>query len=111
MSTQSISLLTLTVIATAGLAANRFTTGLGAYPVAGAGALGTTRSDAQVDDAVPVDVIGTATVDVSAAVAKDQLIEVAADGKGVPLNAGVAVARALHSADADSTVEVLLITN
>jgi hypothetical protein len=111
MSNQSISVLALTVVATAALVPHRFVTGLGAYPTAAAGCLGVARSEAAIGDALPVDVIGTAMVEVSAAVAKDQLIQVGADGKGVPLAAGVKVARALFAADADTSFEVLLITN
>lgn len=112
MSRQNISLLCLPVLATAIVAAERFTTGAGAQSAAAGRALGVSRSGAAIGERYPVDVIGTAIVTAGAAIAADALIEVGADGKAVTKAAGVAVARALEAATADGDkIEVLLIQN
>ncbi|WP_027670082.1 capsid cement protein [Rheinheimera baltica] len=109
---QKISLLTLTVIATAALTAERFVTGAGVTSTAAGNSLGVTRSDAAVGEAAPVDVIGTAVVVAGGAVAVDGLVEVGADGKAVAKTAGVTVGRALTAAAVDGDrIEVLLIPN
>lgn len=109
----NISLLTLTVAAAGALAANRFVTQAGAYPSAGAAAFGVTRtSAAAAGDLVPVDVQGTAIVEVgTGGVTKDTALMAAADGTVVPL-AGLSkspVARAMETAAAGALIEVLLV--
>ena len=62
MPSGNISLLTLTVTASATVAASRFVTQDGAYPSAGAKGHGVTRSSGVTGDLIPVDVLGTAIV-------------------------------------------------
>lgn len=114
MSQQSISLLALAVVATAALTSRRFVTGGGAVATAAGNALGVARSDGAIGDRVPVDVIGTAVVEASAAIAANAAIEVAADGKAVTATTGEVVARAAPGATAAAAgdfLEVILITN
>lgn len=107
---QNISLLSLIVIATAALEANRFASLSGAYPTAKGPAFGVTRSSAAVGASVSVDVLGSAVVTASAAIAKGAYIQVAANGKAVTQTDGAAVGIALEAASADgATFEALLI--
>jgi hypothetical protein len=109
---QKIPLLTLTAIATAILAAERFTTAAGAYPAAAANAFGVTNTNAAIGDRVAVDVIGTTVVTAGAPITAGAYLQVGADGKAVPRVAGVTVAQALQAASADGDrIEVLLISN
>lgn len=111
----NFSLMTLTVAAAGALAANRFVTQAGAYPSAGAAAFGVTRtSAAAAGDLVPVDVMGTATVEVGAGgVTKDAALMLDATGRVVALNGNekAPVARAMGAASEGDLVEVLLIPN
>lgn len=112
MSRQKIPLLSLAVVATAAITANRFVAPTGVHATAAGRALGVATEDAAIGDAVAVDVIGTTTVEASAAIAAGAQIEVAANGKAATLDAGVAVGRALEAAGADGDmIEVLLIVN
>ncbi|MDP2431272.1 MAG: DUF2190 family protein [Pseudomonadota bacterium] len=112
MSAQSIALLTLSLTASATLAANRFTTHAGAVPAAGANVAGVARSSAASGDLVSVDVLGTAVVEASAAIALGAAIESTNTGKAVTKSTGATVARALQAASADGDlIEVLLIAN
>lgn len=112
MSAQSISLLTLSLTAAAALTANRFVTHAGAVPAAGANVAGVNRSTVASGAITPVDVIGTAVVEASAAIALGAAIETTATGKAVTKTTGATVARALQAAAADGDlIEVLLIAN
>jgi hypothetical protein len=106
-------LLTLSIAAAGVLAANRFITQAGAYPAAGAAAIGVTRtSAAAAGDLVPTDVLGTTTVETGAAITKDAALMVDATGRVVPLTVGSKspVARALAPAGAAGEfIEVLLV--
>lgn len=109
----NISLLTLSVLASATVAADRFITTGGAHPSAGGLPLGVTRSAGESGDMVPVDVMGTAIVTAGAAIALDAAIAVGTDGKAITHDADGdkhAVGRALSAATGDGdTLEVLLI--
>lgn len=109
---QKISLLALSILATAALTAERFVTAGGAVAGAAGNAVGVAGTDAAIGDLCPVDVLGTAVVTAGAAIAKNASIEVGAAGKGVTLAAGKKVAIALEAAAADGDrIEVLLIPN
>lgn len=112
MSAQKIALLTLTASATAAITQNRFV-GFDGAPAAAAGnAMGAAVNDAVIGDDFGVDVIGTTVIEAGGAIAEGAQIEVGADAKGVTLDAGVTVARALQEAAADGDlIEVLLIVN
>jgi hypothetical protein len=110
--TQKISLLTLTVAATAALAAERFVTVAGAYPAAKANALGVTTTQAASGEPVGVDVAGTAVATAGAAITKGASLQVGTDGKVVTKTDGVTVGVALQAASADGDrLEVLLVPN
>lgn len=109
----NIAILTLTVTAGGVLTANRFVTGAGAAPAANGRALGVTRTSATASgDLVPVDVLGTALVEASAAIAADAIVATTNDGRAVTYSTGVTVGRALTAASAaGQLIEVLLIAN
>lgn len=115
MSQASISLLALTVIASAAVAANRLVTQAGAYPEAAGGlAFGVTRSDGAIGDPIPVDVHGTAIVETGGAINADTPVMVEAlTGKVIAHDLDGdkhAVGRAIgSSAGAGQFIEILLI--
>lgn len=113
MSKANMSLMTLSVIATAALTANRLVTVAGGYPAAGGLPLGVTRSDGAVSDLIPVDVLGTATVEAGAAINADVPLMVTATGKVIPHDGDGdkhAIGRSLEAATGDgSVIEILLI--
>jgi hypothetical protein len=110
MGTQNISLLTLTVLATAVLTAERFVTQAGAVAAAAGPAFGVARAPAAIGERAPVDVIGTAIVTAGGAIASGAYIDVGAAGKAITHAAGKIVAQALEAAAADGDrIEVLLI--
>ncbi len=107
----NISSLTLTIAAAGALAAARFVTQAGAYPAAGAAAIGVTRSSAAAaGDLVPVDVSGTGEAESGAAFAKDVPLMVDATGRVVAHTAtNKAVGRSMKAATgAGEIVEVFL---
>ena len=108
----SISLLTLTVIATAAVAGCRCVTQAGTYAAAGGVVYGVTRTPGNVGDPIPVDILGTTIVEAGAAITKDAALMVDATGRVVPLSgAGKSpVARAQEAATAAGEfIEVLLV--
>lgn len=113
MSRQAISLLPLTITASATLTADRFVTFAGAVPSADANVLGVVRQAAVSGDKVTVDVLGTAIVEAGAAVTAGDTLKVTNTGKVIPwATSGAKVALALQSASGDGKfIEVLLIPN
>lgn len=107
------SLLTLTIAAAAALSANRFVTAGGAVPSANGNAVGVTRTSAgAAGDLVPVDAVGTAMVEASAAISAGAAVATTNDGRAVTFSTGVTVGRALTAATAaGQLIEVLLIQN
>lgn len=109
MPSGNLSLLTLTVVATATVASDRFLTAAGAYPAAAAKALGVARAGGDTGALLPVDVMGTGIAEAGGAFAKDAALELDATGRVVVKTTGVGVARALEAATAAGAfVEVLL---
>lgn len=106
-------LLTLTITAAAALSANRFVTAVGAVPAAKARCVGVTRTSAGASgDLVPVDVLGTAMVEVGVGgVAAGANVETDNTGKAVAFTDGAKLGTALAAASAGQLVEVLLIPN
>ena len=103
-------LLPLTASATAAVTKNRFVGYGGAHAVAAGAALGVSRTGAALGEDFTVDVLGTALVEASGAIAAGGAVEVGATGKAAALAAGVTVARALSAAAADGNlIEVVLI--
>ena len=108
----NISVLTISLVATAVLLANRFTTAVGAVSGAAGNAIGVSRSGAAIGDLVPVDVLGTTQVEASAAITAGVAVASTSDGRAVTYSTGVAVGRALTGATAaGQLIEVLLIPN
>lgn len=107
----NISSLTLTIAAAGALAAARFVTQAGAYPAAGAAAIGVTRSSAAAaGDLVPVDVSGTGEAESGAAFAKDVPLMLDATGRVIAwTTTNKAVGRSMQaSTGAGQIVEVFL---
>ena len=113
MSRQSTPILTLSVIATADLAACRFVTAPGAVPAAGASAFGVGRAAASIGQRTPVDVLGTSVVETGGAIAANAFVETDASGRAVTKSAGVTLGRLVPGESASAAgqfVEVLLLT-
>lgn len=111
---QSISILTLSMIASGALTANRFVGTDNATAVAAGNTYGVTRTDGADGEIVPVDVLGTTLVEAGGVIAPGGAIEVGTGGKAVAKAAGVTVARLApgQAAAADGKlVEVVLIQN
>ena len=113
MSTSSISLLTLTLAATAAITANRFVTPLGGQAVADANTLGVASTAAAIGERFPVDVRGTTTVEAGAAVAVGATVKSDASGRAITwVTSGAKVGIALEAATAAGQfIEVLLVDN
>lgn len=109
---QHRAILTLTLLATATLTANRFADYDGGLPSDGGNAMGVVRHNGVSGENVAVIVQGTAPVEVSGAISKGDLVEVGADGRIETQSAGVSVGRALEaSTAAGQVIEVLLLPN
>ncbi|MDD5297657.1 MAG: DUF2190 family protein [Rhodocyclaceae bacterium] len=90
----STPILTLTVVATGAIAAQRFVGPTGAVAAAAGNALGVSRYlSAQAGDKIPVDTLGTAYVEAGAAIAAGALVESDSVGRAITRNAGVALGR------------------
>lgn len=109
---QNISILSLTVVATAAITTNTLVTIGGAVAAAAGTALGVADTAAAIGQAVSVSVVGTALVTAGAAIAAGAAVEVGAAGSAVTRVTGVTVGRALSAAAAaGDLVEILLIAN
>jgi hypothetical protein len=113
MSTQSISLLTLTLALTATVSAGRFVTVAGIQTGAGLNSIGVSRSAGVSGDKIAVDALGTATVEAGAAVAAGDSLKADATGRGITwATSGAKIGIALEAASAAGQfIEVLLIPN
>ena len=108
----SISILSLTLSAVGTVEAGRFVGFNGARSLAGAAGLGVSRSEAADGEMYTADIIGTSLVLSGAPVLLGAALESDATGRAIPLDAGVARARALQpAAAAGQYIEVLLITH
>ena len=107
----SIPLLVLNVVAGGALATARGVTAAGAYPTAGAGIRGVTRTSAGASgDLVPLTVIGTEIMEAGGTVTKDAAQMIDATGKVLNWTAtNVVVGYALNAAASGGMVEVLLV--
>lgn len=112
MSQNYSPVLSLPLKLTAAVAEYTFVDLSGATAPAAAYALGIADQAGAIGDVVKTQVLGTSRMKAGAAIAKGALIEVGANGKGVPKAAGIAVARAMEAAAGpDSVIEVLLLPN
>ncbi|WP_241085740.1 DUF2190 family protein [Candidatus Vondammii sp. HM_W22] len=90
---QSIPLLTLTVIAAGALTANRFVGHDSDVAAAAGNTLGVARNAATIGDSAAVDILGTAIVEASDAIAAGASIEVDATARAVTRSSGVTIGR------------------
>jgi hypothetical protein len=108
-------LLTLTIVATAALTAQRFVTAAGAQTGAGGNAIGVARYSGAIGDKVPCDVLGTTYVEAGAAIAAGALVASDASGRAITWASGVALGRVVPSdpgaTAAGQFVEILQIPN
>lgn len=114
MPSGNLPILTLTVIAAAALAANRFVKQDGSYPAAGGLAYGVTRTGAEAaGEPVPTDIQGTAIVECGGTIAVDDQIMADATGRAVKATVGskFVLARAMEAGASGGFIEVLLIPN
>jgi hypothetical protein len=112
MSRQGISILKLTIIATAALTEGRAVTVAGAVPAAAATCLGFADATSAIGEAVNVNVLGTTPAEAGAAIAAGAALELDASGRVITKAAGVTVGRALEAAGAlGAFIEIVLIPN
>lgn len=108
----NISTLTLSIKASATLAANRGVTVAGAVPAAGANVIGFTRTAAASGDLVPTDADGTVLAEAGAAISAGAALEVDNQGRVITKNTGATVGRALAAAGAaGDVIEIRFIAN
>jgi len=105
--------LTLSVAAAALVLANRAVNQDGNYSTAAGNSFGATTEDAPaIGSQVGVDMLGTTIVEAGAAIAKDALLQVGANGQYITRVAGVIVGRAMQAAGAaGDKLEAVLIPN
>jgi len=111
MSSQFLSLLGLTRIASGAVSAQRFVGHDNAVATAAGNTLGISRTAAADGAEMLVDVIGTAVVVAEGAVSEGAALEVGTAGAATVKTAGITVARALEDAADGEPFEVLLIAN
>jgi hypothetical protein len=113
MSQQFLSLLALPAILSATVTANRFVTPAYAQAGADVNTLGVARTGGVLNDKVTVDVLGTACLEVGAAVTAGTTVKSDALGRAIPwVTSGAKVGIALEAATAAGQfIEVLLIPN
>lgn len=111
MSFNSKPIVTLTIAATGTITAHRFVTPAGAQAGADANAIGVARSSAVSGDRLPVDSLGTATVESGAAVTLGATVKIDAQGRAIPwVTSGARVGIALEAATAAGQfIEVFLL--
>jgi hypothetical protein len=113
MSRQSTPLLTLSLVASGAVAANRFVTPLNALAGAGANSIGVNRAAAADTERMAVDALGTTTITSGAAFSAGDTLKSDGSGKAITwVTSGAKIAIALEAATgADQLIEVLLIPN
>lgn len=114
MSDQSRPVLTLTVTAAGAIGAHRFVTAAGAQAGADANAIGVARTAAAAaGDRIPVDVLGTASVEAGAAITAGATVKADAQGRAIAwATSGARLGVALEAATAaGQLIEVLLVPN
>lgn len=112
MAAAATKILTLSVVATAALSANRAVTAAGAVPAAGTRCLGFTDFPAAINERVSVGAMGTVVAEAGAAFAVGAALELDASGRVITKASGVAVGHALAAATgAGQLIEILVIPN
>lgn len=111
---QSLKLLTLSVVATTVVLANRFIGLTGTYAAAAGNAYGVSESAAAIGERFPVTGDGTAVVETGGAIAAGAAVESDATGRAVTKAAGIALGRLAPgevATGAGQFVEIILIPN
>lgn len=104
------SVLTLPVLATEAIQADRFVTPTGAVPAAGANCLGVALHAALAGEYFAADVLAVSYVTAGAAIANGAAVQTDASGRAITRTSGAVLGRALSSAaTAGDRVKVLLI--
>ncbi len=113
MSRQSRPILSLTILAAGVIVGDRFVTPGNVQAGAGANTLGVAKNSCASGERVAVDVLGTATLEVGAAVAAGATVASDASGRAITwATSGAKVGVALEAATAaGQVIEVLLIPN
>lgn len=113
MSQNSIAILTLSLVSAGAIAANRFVTPGVAQAGNQVNTLGVSRVAAVgAGERIPVDALGTTTIEAGAAVAVGATIQSDANGRGITWAAGAKVAIALEAAGAlGDLIEIMLVPN
>lgn len=114
MSRQSTPILTLNLTLTGTVVAERFVTGAGAQTGAAGNAIGVARTAGVSGDRIAVDTLGTAVVEVGAAISANALVESDSSGRAITRSAGVTLGRLAPGESASAAgqfVEVILFTN
>jgi hypothetical protein len=113
MSRQATPTLALTLILAGTVTADRFVTPAGAQTGADGNALGVATIGGTIGDRIAVTVLGTATVEVGAAVTAGATVKADASGRAIPwATSGARLGSALQAATAAGQfVEVFLIPN
>jgi len=113
VSTQSIPVLTLARTLSGTVSAGRFLTVAGSQAGADVNTIGGARSSGVSGDKIPVDVLGTATIESGAAFSAGATLKSDSSGRAITwVTSGAKVALALEAATAAGQfVEVLLIPN
>lgn len=113
MSLTSRPVLTLPVKASGTVNPHRFVTPAGAQAGADANAIGVSRTLAAVNDQMPIDVLGTTTIEAGAAISVGATLKSDASGRAITwATSGAKIALALEAASgAGAFIEALLIPN
>lgn len=113
MTMQSKAALTITIPATGTIVANRFVTKAGAQTGADGYALGVALTGASSGDKVPIDVLGTVTVESGAAITAGDTLKVDSSGRAITwATSGAKVGIALEAATAaGQLIEAMFIQN
>jgi len=113
MSQQNLAILSLPLVLSGTVTANRLVTAAGAQAGAGANTYGVSRSSGVATERVTVDVMGTAMIEAGAAVAVGDTLKSDASGRAITwVTSGAKVGLALEAASAaGQMIEVLLIPN
>lgn len=110
----NFSLFATTVLLLGTVTANRFVNTASQQAGAGDNAYGVADSSGVIDDAISVSVIGTAVIEVGAAISAGALVESDASGRAITRTTGAILGRLApdeSAAAAGEFIEIILITN
>jgi hypothetical protein len=108
MADQNVSLLALSLKATAAISKYRFVNLAGTHAGAGLYALGVSKFKAAIGETVSYDAIGTGVVECGGTVTAGDIVQSDSVGRAVTKTTGIGLARALESGTVGKPIEVLL---